>query len=277
MLGRTIFFMHIPKTAGNSVHRILEMNFAPWQTYSLGYPAPESQERFARLPQDKRNGFRLVKGHFPYGFHQYVDTTPVYVTFVREPISRVLSAYNYRCTKPFLPNYKEFKDTGFSVSYFLDNLYTPSLSTLFFAGVGLRKADAPMDCVFEQAVENLHHFDFIGISNKFEESVEGLARTVGLKRIAIVRTNVSSAKRRLAFTPAESKRIYEGEKWDLELYETILKTRESQPMSVNKRPVKRISSRKAALLHYGERILFRTYSCFFNARYRSRAARTCAD
>jgi hypothetical protein len=278
MPANTIFFMHIPKTAGSSVHRILELNFAPWETYSLAYPALKSQELFVRLPQKKRNSFRLVKGHFPYGFHQHVDTDPIYVSFVREPISRVLSDYNYRCTTPFLPSYREFRDAGFSLDYYLDNLYIPSLSTLFFAGVGhLRKADVPMDFLLRQAVDNLDRFSFVGLADEFEKSVGELATTVSLRRIAPVRTNVNSRKRKLAFAPEEMSRIAAAEKWDLELYDTILQRRKTISTSFNRRNVKCISAKTAVLLHYCERILFRIYSCFFNVRYRSQVSGTCLD
>jgi hypothetical protein len=270
MPSRTIFFMHIPKTAGSSVHRLLELNFAPWRTYSLAYPALQAQQLFARLPREIRNGYRLVKGHFPYGFHEHVDTEPTYVSFARHPLARVLSDYNYRCTVPFLPRFQEFRDTGFSFGFYLENLYIPSLSTLFFAGIGhLREPDAPMDALFRRAVANLDRFEFVGISEDFENSVERLASVVGLKRIAAVRTNVTSTRYKSEFSAAEKTRLVEAEKWDVELYDLILKRHQAHTRRVDGAKVRRLHAATAALLHYSERVAHKAYGGYFRTRYRA--------
>jgi hypothetical protein len=273
MPGRTIFFMHIPKTAGSSVHRILELNFAPWKTYSLTYPALQAQRLFARLPREIRNGYQLVKGHFPYGFHEHVDTEPTYVSFARHPLARVLSDYNYRCTVPFLPQFKEFSDTGFSFRFYLDNLYIPSLSTLFFAGIGhLRKSDEPMEASFRRAVANLDRFEFVGVSEDFENSIERLAHVIGMKRIAAVRTNVTSKRQKAEFSAAEMARVIDAEKWDLELYELILQRYGARPRQVDRSKVRRMHASTATLLHYSERVAQKAYARYFRARYRAQIA-----
>jgi hypothetical protein len=275
MPGRTIFFMHIPKTAGSSVHRILEMNFAPWKTYSLAYPALQAQQLFTRLPREIRNGYELVKGHFPYGFHEHVDTVPTYVSFARHPLARVLSDYNYRCTVPFLPRFEEFRDTGFSFGFYLDHLYIPSLSTLFFAGVGhLRKSDEPMETLFRRAVANLDRFEFVGVSEDFENSVERLATVIGIKRIAAVRTNVTTKRHKAEFSAAERARVLDAEKWDLELYDLILQRYGAQPKRIDRPRVRRMHASTAALLHYSERVAQKAYARYFRTRYRAYIAGT---
>jgi hypothetical protein len=269
MPNSTLFFMHIPKTAGTSVHRILELNFLPWKTYSLTFPAAESQARFAELPRERRNGFALVKGHFPYGFHEHVDTKPSYVSFVREPLSRVLSDYNYRCTVPFLPLYDEFRASGFAMQFYLQHLYIPNLATLFFAGVGhLRPCDEPMDLVFDRAMQNLDRFDYVGTCEDFDGSIEGLAATVGLKRIAPVRTNVTPSRRKTRFTAAEARFLVESEQWDLRLYDVILRRNALSRRVTAQSKARRLPPGVANGLHYAEKVLRRVHLEYCNLRYR---------
>lgn len=85
----TVVLLHIPKTGGTSLHRMLVKNF----------PAEEvCPERFNRLEQLSAQDFakfRLYSGHFDrQGVSRIPQQTRI-VTLFREPRSRILSLYHF--------------------------------------------------------------------------------------------------------------------------------------------------------------------------------------
>lgn len=264
----TLYFMHVPKTAGTSLHRILELNFRAWRTYTLTYPVADSADLFRRLPRSRRNRFQLVKGHFPYGFHEQLDTQPIYVSFVRDPVSRVISDYHYRCRVSFLPGFDEFRRAGFEFEHYLEHLYTPNLTTLFFAGVGhLRRPVEPMDRLFQRATANLEQFRYVGIVEHFERSIEEMAVALDLRRIAHVRANVTSQEGTRGLTASQRQRIERAECWDREFYQRIVKLREPVGGTRTIHAPGRISSTAAARFHWSGRALRRLAMGSLRIRY----------
>jgi hypothetical protein len=84
-------FLHIPKTGGTSFIDVIEQNFK------------KNHEVF-RFPRgvEPKHGWEPVEfihGHFPYGFHKIKECFPgrkiVYFTFLRNPIERLWSHYNF--------------------------------------------------------------------------------------------------------------------------------------------------------------------------------------
>lgn len=84
---RPIFFTHIPKTAGTSLHKSV---FAP------NYRASDMRSpRGVRSLLADRSSFRYMHGHIPYGYHRFFSTPrqPLYFVVLRDPIERAISHY----------------------------------------------------------------------------------------------------------------------------------------------------------------------------------------
>ena len=112
-------FVHIPKTAGTSFRIAIQQHESSYCDYGKQseFTSPDVTDclyescNFYELKQRilKRKGEALC-GHFP--IHRFADFVPItyQVTFVREPIKRILSHYNHFVT------YNDFKGDILSFS-----------------------------------------------------------------------------------------------------------------------------------------------------------------
>jgi hypothetical protein len=83
-----VIFTHIPKNSGVSLLKeLIEPNFEPRQVY--GY------RKLQQFIPDMRQGYRFVRGHVPFGLHQFTNRPVQYITFLREPIDRAISFYYF--------------------------------------------------------------------------------------------------------------------------------------------------------------------------------------
>jgi len=94
---RVLLFMHIAKTGGTSVRRLLASAYRD-EERAFVYDRADlrgamSREELAELPEDARARLRLVMGHFPFGIHGALGRPFRYVTIVRDPVERVVSLY----------------------------------------------------------------------------------------------------------------------------------------------------------------------------------------
>jgi hypothetical protein len=96
-------FLHIPKSAGTTFRYHIENNFAADEILGL-YNADEHRMKrddvFAKVsaltPQQRRR-LRVIYGHeVHYGIHELLERPARYVTFLRDPIDKTISFYNYR-------------------------------------------------------------------------------------------------------------------------------------------------------------------------------------
>ena len=51
-------------------------------------------------PAAQRGRYRLIQGHLYFGLHRFIPRASTYVTFLRQPVERVLSFYYYARSTP---------------------------------------------------------------------------------------------------------------------------------------------------------------------------------
>lgn len=96
-------FLHMPKSAGTTFRYHIENNFSSKEILGLYHAEGHKLSRddvFARLSSlsaAQKQGLRVVYGHeVYYGVHELLDRPSRYVTFLRDPIEKTISFYNYR-------------------------------------------------------------------------------------------------------------------------------------------------------------------------------------
>ena len=114
----TIIFLHIPKTAGSTLHTILQKQYPGDQLCHLkGDPHIDTAiTNFKSMDSTQKKQIRLLTGHFEFGIHQWLPQTAVYFTLLRHPVERVLSYYYFILRNPEHPRHEEMSRNKTSVS-----------------------------------------------------------------------------------------------------------------------------------------------------------------
>lgn len=147
-MQKAIIFLHIPKTAGQSVHRYLQQFFQPDEVC----PARENFQLLP-FPTAQLQQFRLFSGHLDWSLLDAVHGPRFAFTILRDPIERLLSFYFFLRTRAsrmkkeelLLPQHQGLKaaltlspdsyfcDAPGHLRQFLDNHYD-NFYTYYFAG-----------------------------------------------------------------------------------------------------------------------------------------------
>src|SRR6516162_400599 len=91
---RALLFLHIHKTAGTTLHRIIEREYNPFYIYTIeGGRIEWSVDHLKKLPLHRRAALQVVKGHMSFGLHEYLPQPSTYITFLRDPVERCISSY----------------------------------------------------------------------------------------------------------------------------------------------------------------------------------------
>lgn len=178
----TLIFIHIPKTAGATFSAILARLY-PKQTYSIY--GTNDMAQFLQLPEEQRAQIALLQGHFAYGIHHSIPRPSQYITFLRNPVERVLSFYYYILRYSDIYLYDAVANGKMSLAEFVNSSLSPELSNLQVrlvagydekidtAGEGINEA------TLELAKQRLtNDFTAFGITERFDESLALFAKTL---------------------------------------------------------------------------------------------------
>lgn len=174
----TLIFLHIGKTAGTSLRKIIHQEYRYDNVFTLG-AGQHSLRTFPNLPQQQRQNLHVVIGHMQYGLHQHLPRRAVYITCLRDPIERLISLFYYikqereHGLNPII-NAKNLDLRGFIQAaldreidtHLADNYQTKSIagSAPYYGTYGSE--------LFDTAQQNLKdNFAVIGLSERFDETV----------------------------------------------------------------------------------------------------------
>jgi hypothetical protein len=188
-----LFFMHIPKTGGLSLIKLLDAQFQPSEIFPLHSVA--SWKELETFPPEQLARYRLVRGHFRFGpldrqIFRYFCQNPLILTMLRDPVSRTISAYRYVKRDERARIHEEVVSQHMTL---LDYVTYPPFSgrisnvqTQTVLGVVPGSPNRPGDehklsdeAMLMLAKEKLESFAFFGLTERFEDSVRLMAYTFG--------------------------------------------------------------------------------------------------
>ena len=201
-----IAFVHIPKTAGGTVTSMFAAAYSRRALHKSGnyIRGPEATERKVSKGNSgweswHRRGGRVTVGHVPYSLYRaHLPRNTRYMTFLRDPVDRVLSHYHRHIHRQDPTRAGRLKQRpgarikAESIEQALVEMRLPqvnNLSTRFLCGhdpIG----ELP-DSALDDAKANLCAFAFVGIQEHFEESLILLQRMLGLDSLPYVDRHVS--------------------------------------------------------------------------------------
>ena len=185
-----LIFLHIPKTAGTSFYKSVASQLKNDETlllYGFKRTSAMISEEIQSMDASSRNRIRFIAGHQVwYGIHNlFPERRPRYVTFLRDPVSRVVSEYWKIMRTPQHALHSLFMETKPSVTDFLSGKITPLTTNHMTVFLGRSKVSewhnieqcARNDpTLLGQAFMNLRKFWYVGLKESFLSDLHRLGR-----------------------------------------------------------------------------------------------------
>ncbi len=115
--ARTLIHLHIPKSAGSSLSRLLVGDTKQNERITLG---DNSLQRLREFPPARLRSLKLVFGHLTHGIGKRLPLPCHYISVLRQPGPRILSFYRYIERTDHHPLYKTVNGQKMSFGAFLD-------------------------------------------------------------------------------------------------------------------------------------------------------------
>jgi hypothetical protein len=221
MENQRIIFQHIPKTAGTSIASLLKKQFSEEHSFICGKDGVLND--FIALNQKDRNSIKLMIGHVDFGIHDYFDDASSYITFLREPVDRVLSHYY------FIRSHRKHRYHQYAcrndIQSFIKSGIRPRMNncmTRMISGISPDYHCCSEEMLF-LAKENIKsHYLFVGFLANIKESLNDFNRLMGWKTCHLPVLNVTPGRPAKEVASAETiGLITEYNQLDIRLYDDL--------------------------------------------------------
>ncbi|MEM9426131.1 MAG: sulfotransferase family 2 domain-containing protein [Pseudomonadota bacterium] len=207
--------VHIRKCAGTTLRHALAAGFEDRVLFDYGdqigstWPSSVAR-RHSSLTKAKSKAadlisrYSIIHGHFYRQKYDFLDTPKRYVTFLRDPVVRVVSNYAYLKRKPQRrhPDALIVHALGFSLAEFAAHPDNRNLQRQF-----LQSSD-------------LGEFSFVGLVERYEDSLTRLSAEIGVALPAIAPQNTNAAANSgYHLSPRDRRLIEDLNRDDMRLYE----------------------------------------------------------
>src|SRR5438876_5896706 len=219
-----VIFLHVPKTAGTTLNRLIEWEYPLFEIYSVDPVFFRwSVSHLWQLPARRLEKTRIFKGHMLFGLHKILPQPATYITVLREPVDRVISAFYFMRSYVLHPFYWKLRRENWTLEDFVRRSPRENVQSKIVAG-----ADYYSPCtdeIVEQAKENLfRHFSVVGLSERFEESLALMKLRFGWKLQRYASFNVTRARpRKHDLSKATLDLMLEQNSFDIGLYDCAAK------------------------------------------------------
>jgi galactose-3-O-sulfotransferase len=235
-----LIFLHIPKTAGTTLNRIIEWQYDPRLIFTVDpHRFRATVKRFHTFSEERRRSYQVLRGHLVYGIHEFLPQRATYITMLRDPVSRFLSSYQFILRRPLHPLHQKMKRQRLGPEDLIR--LTPQSQNLqcrFISGIG--KGGKCDERILEMAKANLKSsFRVVGLTERFHESLLLMIAAFGWK--VPFYQNQKVAKVRPAIDAGLAEFIRKHNRLDVELYRFGEELFEAQ-LRENQEVVARLSS-----------------------------------
>jgi hypothetical protein len=226
LAGFHVVFFHIPKTGGTTLDYITAKNYRIDYVYQVNAPALD--QHVAGIMKNNKM-FRTLMGHYELNdvYYQLFDRPKMaQFTMIREPVSRIISYYDYLRSSENHPKYDLAKDM--SLEEFIEHPQIDEMpNAQAYRIMGLLKNNAwqkdPRDD--QQMIEDVcwqlqHRFSLFGLTEMYDHFLVMAQRALGWQDVFYRRMNESKVKTDKSTIPNETiARIRELNAVDVAMYD----------------------------------------------------------
>lgn len=268
-VDESVIFLHVPKTAGTTLNRLIEWEYPVRQMYSVDPVLFKwSGAHLRKLPPSRLRGIRMFKGHMLFGLHEILPQPSTYITVLREPVDRVLSAYYFMRSYKLHPLYWKMRRENWSLDDFIHRSQRTNVQSKIIAGAEYEKPCT--EEIAARALANIDkHFSVVGLSERFEESLALMKLRYGWKLSSYSSFNITRSRPKKRDLPqATLDLIVQKNSFDVTLYDIAAK-RFEEAVQNNVAEVSRVTKELEAAK---ERTQDRMTSTIFSLRSTGRKA-----
>ncbi len=224
-----IIFLHIQKTGGITLQRVLRRKLGkslPERFIGLLHPKDQPDTILETLQQKTPND-RYVIGHFCYGIDQYLPQPSTYMAFLREPVSRVISLYDYSKHNP-TAYYHQYAVDKSLAEFALESslMELDNGQTRFIAGdkqdcfINRTPVGECDQSLLDRAIQNIQNdFSLIGLTEYFDQSLLLLKELMGWQSCLYLRRNTAQKQAKNPVSQSLKDQIKAKNHLDVKLYE----------------------------------------------------------
>lgn len=168
-MDRQIVFVHVPKTAGVSLHNAIRLVVGGESTLHYNGTRPLD---LATISREHLHALRFISGHFQYkNLKQYIRADAILIAMVRDPVERLISVYNF-ISRPEHPLHARVKGRSFPefVQQRAENLRSQMCRQL----TGFAQAAPAIKCLRRE-------YTLVGCKERLEAMVSAIDEIAGLR------------------------------------------------------------------------------------------------
>ncbi len=210
-LPAQVVFIHLPKTGGFALHAALARALPPESVLRVGDEAERAA--FRALAPDQVAGHALVSGHVSVNEAlERARPDARFVTLLRDPVARLLSAFNYMATWPGHPLHAVFRERGFAefIRDSADALAGEACRQLTGAG-SAKEAIAILEGCYA----------LVGTTARVDDVSATLHRWLGVPQGRVERENVTAGQGRINLDSETCELLLEVTREDRALFEHV--------------------------------------------------------
>lgn len=227
--GQTVVFHHVPKTAGTTMRALVRRQYSSGKTYTLQDDAKYALlSAFGEMSQSERDNYQLVLGHQAIRLANQLSA-PMVITFLRNPISRVVSLYYYaRDVRPEHP-WHQMTNTLSIEQLFAEGIHEQwselangQCRSLMSWGLFAQMKDKlGWASALEQLVLGQNACLVVGLTERFDESLLLMRRRLGWKRYPYYERKNTNKRNKFSTAVSDKARqaIADHNREDLALYD----------------------------------------------------------
>lgn len=207
-----LIFVHLPKTGGFSLHAALERALPAGSVLRIADRA--AQQAFAAMRPEQVAPYSLTSGHFTFEeARARARAGAQFATLLRDPVARLLSAFNYMSTWEGHPLHASFRNRGFA-QFIADS--GQDLAAEACRQLTGRNTAAEAIAVLEK------DYALVGTTARLPDVSLLLHRWLGLPPQMLGRENVTTGQGRITLTSETCEQLLELTREDRKLFQHIV-------------------------------------------------------